>query len=567
MKKKKIYWGSVLCGVIALLFGVTVWSVQANAEDYPAYKNKNVYETKTVQYSGLTVEESTDSGVVSLEKPIRFELYNSTKQETQEIITSENGKLPTLNLVKNHNYILFAQDSEYEMPNAYVWASDKLYEIKHKTGYPIFAGVTLTKRAEPIDDLTSGRRVKNELYVQTGSNIMPGGDGGVADIKVMFISDIETLEYVSDGNGMIIAELLEDVSYMVKVKDETGKYYMKPFPVSVKDKTETGIEYENGKYVYDYRSCDRVWFFQLKRTGSSEVPTRALTSKSGKTSMTGMDFKRFWLFDENLDKSMVSTLGGKDYEVIGLKTVNSYRFEVAKLMYGDFRITRKLSAGKKVENVYYLDGDKLEKLKFSQSGDAVSFTMNTVSVYPVVIQYKQLPKTVKVSQIKITGFSHAIAAGKEIQLKATVSPSNATNKKVIWKVSDKKCAKVNQTGKVTLLGKSGGKKFTVYAVAQDGSGKKASYSITSKKGVVKSIKISGKKTLKAGKSIKLKAKVSATKGANKKLVWTSSNTKYAKVTSSGQVKAYQAGKGKKVKIVAKATDGSNKKNTIIIKIT
>ena len=86
------------------------------------------------------------------------------------------------------------------------------------------------------------------------------------------------------------------------------------------------------------------------------------------------------------------------------------------------------------------------------------------------------------------------------------------------------------------------------------------------KGVVKKVAVSGAKTVKAGKSLKLKAKVTATKGANKKLKWTSSNTKYATVTSSGKVKTFKAGKGKKVKITAMATDGSNKKKTVMIKI-
>ena len=64
------------------------------------------------------------------------------------------------------------------------------------------------------------------------------------------------------------------------------------------------------------------------------------------------------------------------------------------------------------------------------------------------------------------------------------------------------------------------------------------------KGIVKKIAISGKKSVKAGKSLKLKAKLSSTKKANKKLKWTSSNTKYATVSSSGKVKALKAGKGK-----------------------
>lgn len=86
------------------------------------------------------------------------------------------------------------------------------------------------------------------------------------------------------------------------------------------------------------------------------------------------------------------------------------------------------------------------------------------------------------------------------------------------------------------------------------------------KGVVKKIKITGSKTVKAGKTLKFKTKIMASKGANKTLKWTSSNKKYATVSSSGKVKTLKAGKKKSVKITAMATDGSGKKATFTIKI-
>ncbi len=174
--------------------------------------------------------------------------------------------------------------------------------------------------------------------------------------------------------------------------------------------------------------------------------------------------------------------------------------------------------------------------------------------------------SIDVKSIHIDGISDKIAAGKKIKLTAVVSSSNATNKAVKWKSSNTKVAKVNSSGIVTMNKKSGGKSVTITATAVDGSGVKASYKITSMKGVVKKVAISGKKTVKAGKTLKLKAKVTATQKANKKLKWTSSNKKYATVSSSGKVKALKAGKGKKVKITAMATDGSGKKKAVTIKI-
>ncbi len=177
-----------------------------------------------------------------------------------------------------------------------------------------------------------------------------------------------------------------------------------------------------------------------------------------------------------------------------------------------------------------------------------------------------LKKPVKVSKITLSGISKQIAAGKKIKLTAKITPSNAANKGVTWKSSNKKVATVNSAGVVTIKKKTGGKSVTITATAKDGSKVKATYKIKSMKGVVKKVTISGKKSVKAGKTLKLKAKVTATKKANKKLKWTTSNKKYATVSSSGKVKALKKGKGKKVKITAMATDGSGKKKSVTIQI-
>lgn len=176
------------------------------------------------------------------------------------------------------------------------------------------------------------------------------------------------------------------------------------------------------------------------------------------------------------------------------------------------------------------------------------------------------PEPVKVSAIRISGISKKIAAGKRVKLTAEVFPANATSKAVIWRSSNPKIATVSADGIVSVKKKTGGQKVIITATAADGSGVQASYQIKSMKGVVKKVAVSGAKTVKAGKKLKLKARVTATKKANKKILWISGNPKFAKVSSSGVVKATKAAKGKKVKITAMATDGSNKKKTITIRV-
>lgn len=175
----------------------------------------------------------------------------------------------------------------------------------------------------------------------------------------------------------------------------------------------------------------------------------------------------------------------------------------------------------------------------------------------------------KVSKITLKGVSKKIAAGKSVQLAATVSPSKAANKAVKWTSSNKKYATVNSKGKVTTKAAGRGKTVKITATAADGSKVKGTYTISIMKNAVKSISLKASATkVKAGKKATVKATVKTTgrSSVNKTLKWTSSNKKYATVSSKGVVTTKAAGKGKTVKITAKATDGTGRSKTIKIKI-
>lgn len=184
---------------------------------------------------------------------------------------------------------------------------------------------------------------------------------------------------------------------------------------------------------------------------------------------------------------------------------------------------------------------------------------------------KEVKQDVKVQKVTITTSSlyKKAALGKTVQLKAKVTPGNAANKALKWTSSNTKYAKVNAKGKVTIAKSKAyaGKTVKITAKATDGSGKKAVFQIKIMKDAVKKISLKAEKSVKTGKKLTVKATVKTTgKKANKKLVWTTSNKKYATVNSKGVVTAKKAGKGKTVKITAKATDGSKKSASVRIKI-
>lgn len=174
------------------------------------------------------------------------------------------------------------------------------------------------------------------------------------------------------------------------------------------------------------------------------------------------------------------------------------------------------------------------------------------------------PGPVKVSSITVSGKITKLAKGKKAKLTPNVEPIDASNKNVVWSSSNPKVAVVDSNGTVTA--KAAGK-AVITATAVDGSGVSGSYKIEVVKHAIKKIIIKAKKSVAAGKKVKVKATIKTTgKNANKTLEWTTSNQKYATVTSRGVVTTKKAGKGKTVTITAMAMDGSGKKDTIKIKI-
>jgi hypothetical protein len=112
-----------------------------------------------------------------------------------------------------------------------------------------------------------------------------------------------------------------------------------------------------------------------------------VTSLKKRSVVTGMNFKNLLFVDRVLDDT-VNELSGKDYEVISFSAVNPTRWEISKLMGTDFGITWKQAGGRLVRHVYYIREGQLNELGFKQtSANDVTFTMDSLSLYPVVIEY------------------------------------------------------------------------------------------------------------------------------------------------------------------------------------
>lgn len=149
--------------------------------------------------------------------------------------------------------------------------------------------------------------------------------------------------------------------------------------------------------------------------------------------------------------------------------------------------------------------------------------------------------------VSITSSSEELWKGEGLQLYATVTPADATNRKVTWSSSNTKVATVSADGYVTAVA---GGNCTV--TAKDSAGHTASCKITVFENAT-GIEIDEiVKVMYVGQVDKIKASVLPSTATNRGIYWTSSNKSVVTVEADGTVKALKIGSAT---ITATSEDG------------
>ena len=174
-----------------------------------------------------------------------------------------------------------------------------------------------------------------------------------------------------------------------------------------------------------------------------------------------------------------------------------------------------------------------------------------------------------VKSVKLNATRKVLYNGKATTLKATVYPSNASNKAVTWKTSNSKVATVNAKG-VVRAKKPG---YAYITVKTKDSNKTARCKVTVKAQKATKVTVNVKKTVslqKKGKSVNIKATVSPSNTYNKRITVSNSNKKAVKISAT------RITSGKKVKVTAlkkgssnikfTAADGSRKSTTVKVTV-
>ena len=162
-----------------------------------------------------------------------------------------------------------------------------------------------------------------------------------------------------------------------------------------------------------------------------------------------------------------------------------------------------------------------------------------------------------VTGIKLDKSTAQLKSNTTLTLKATITPSNATDKTIKWTTSNKKVATVSSKGVVTPVGKG---TATITAKTENGLTAKCKVTVYQ---LVTGVTITEKATVYAGEKVTLKASVVPSDANNQSITWSTSNKAVATVDSKGVVSGVKAGTAV---ITAKSAEGGiSAKCTVTVK--
>ncbi len=259
-------------------------------------------------------------------------------------------------------------------------------------------------------------------------------------------------------------------------------------------------------------------------------------------------------------------------------TVNEIVPTKIEIVEGTFSLVEGKS--KKLSIKYYPENSTVKKITWTSSNSAVATVDSAGTVKAVKpgtakitatlaantnikseVIVKVTAKTIAVTGITLDKTNATVKVNSTIELKATITPSGATDKTITWTSSNKNIATVSSSGVVT-----GVKEGNATITAKSSNGKTATCAISVKPSTIKlkSIKITSNVTsIYVGGSVTLGVEYDPTNATNKAVTWTSSDKTVATVTSGGVVKAIANGS---VKITATSKENSNIKASISLTV-
>lgn len=438
---------------------------------------------------------------------------------------------------------------------------------------PVF-GMKLTeaKTKVKVSSVTITQPTKKSLTVKVGSTYqlkVKVAPSKATNKSVSYMSSNSKIVVVSNS-GKLTAKSKGTAKITVTARDGSGKKAVLTVnsvvpvnKVTIVNPTEDSIVLTKGK-TYTVKAS----------VAPTNANNKGLSYSSSNTKVATVDGNGK-VIGKNNGKTVI-TVKAKDGSG-KLDTVNVViGYPVTGISVNPNSITKAVGTNYKVNAVITPSNASIKAIRYSSSNTALATVDKygnvalkktgtvAISVYATDGSGKKATLTINiitpVKSVTLPETKVTKNVGTNYQMVPTVMPSNATNKKLTYTSSSTSLATVDTNGKVSLL-KAG--VVTITAAAVDGSGVKATVTITIVT-PVKTINIAETNVTKnVGSNYQVVASVLPTDATNKKLTYTSSNTTVATVDASGKVSLLKTGV---VKITVAAADGSGLKATCTITI-
>ena len=206
----------------------------------PNAGNDCIFANKKVTVSGLKLTKTNGKEKFELKEDAQFKLFNSTRQRFEENIIAEGGVIKDFDLIKGMRYIIsLADSSKYTMDN-------NIYMEIDDNGKPFNFKIDNYVKDFAVRDRND--KDSNSEKVAIDVAVLHNGKTVTEPVEFELASPFETIK-VKSSDGRLKAELLEDITYTVKVNSD--KYDVVAFPLVIKDKSE----FNAYKYPYNHSTC------------------------------------------------------------------------------------------------------------------------------------------------------------------------------------------------------------------------------------------------------------------------------------------------------------------------
>lgn len=285
--------------------------------------------------------------------------------------------------------------------------------------------------------------------------------------------------------------------------------------------------------------------------------------KSGKTKITITS-----LSNKNIKAEVLVTVKAKVIEISGISLNTSSKtliegdtFNLAVTYVPQDATNKSVTWSSSNATVASVDSNGKVTAKKNGSATITATTQNGKTATAKITVNK---KTVDVTSVKINSNVYSVYEGDTIILSATVSPDNATNKKITWSSNDTSVATVDSNGVVTAK-KSGSVKITAKSSSNTNISDSKTITVNVKTiPVTKLTTDTTSKTLKYNKTYQWNVTVVPDNATNKQITYSSSDTSVATVDSTGKITSKS--KNGTATITAKSVDNNDKKATIKITV-